>query len=141
MSAVNLKLTGAAELAKKLREMPIKLEKQSLQVSVLKALDEVLPEMIQAVPEHANEYSTNSKKYGTTKQNLRVVKIRQTGRNMKGARIDSGNAFWQIWYNLGSRHQPARPWFASKFRSLAQKIIDAFSQDVGQEIERLWAEK
>ncbi len=141
MASITLKLKGADELAKKLREMPIKLEKQALQESVLQALDAVLPEMINAAPVHMDEQSPFSKKYGTTRENMRVVKLKRAGRNFKGGRLDTGNALQGFLFEIGSRHQPARPWFAPKIRSLAQKVVDVFAMRVGEAIEDLWEKK
>jgi HK97 gp10 family phage protein len=141
MASIELKLTGAPELATKLREMPVKLERQALQDATIAAMQEALPDMREAVPQDEFERSPASQKYGTTRQNLRVVKITSPGRNSKGARIDTGNAFWQWYYNFGSRHQPARPWFAQRFMAIAQKVLDRFTADVGKAIEELWEEK
>ncbi len=141
MDVIQLKLTGADELARKLRELPGKLEKKALQLSALEAMREVLPDIQDAVPQSIYEQSENSKKYGTTKQNLRVVRIKRPGRDKKGARIDTGNAFWQVWYNLGSRHQPARAWIANKFRAVSQRVVDAFGLAVGKAIDELWDQR
>lgn len=142
MESVQLKLTGATELADKLRQMPAKLEKKALQVSVLKALDDVLPDMIDAMPDDIDQHrSPSSEQFGTAKQNLRVISLKNVGRNQKGARIDTGKAFWMLWYEFGSRHQQARAVFAPKIRQLAQKVIDFFGRDVGTAIEMLWKEK
>ncbi len=141
MASIQIKMTGAAELATKLREMPAKLERQALQEATLEAMREVLPEMRDAVPQDEYERSAASIKYGTTRENLQAVKMTNPGRNKKGARIDTKDAFWQWYYNFGSRHQPARPWFAQRFRDISQKVIDKFTADIGKAIEELWAEK
>jgi HK97 gp10 family phage protein len=138
MAFIELNLTGVDELVTKLRDMPAKVEKSVLKDATKDAMTNALPDMVGAVPMESDEQSPDSKKYGTTRQNLRVIALTNLGRNNYGARIDTNNAFWQWYYNFGSRHQPARPWFAPRFRAMAQKVLDNFVAAVGAEIERLW---
>lgn len=128
-------LKGFDEFDKKLRELPTKVENRVLQKSVSSAMRSIRSDMVQAAPKHIDERSPASKAYGTIKQNIKVKRLRRVRKGQKGARIDTGKAFWAVFYELGTRHQRARPFFAPTFRRLTDRILRVLGEELGKGIE------
>lgn len=130
------KLEGFNEFDKLLKELPRSVENKVLQNATLKAMRSALPDVKAAAPRHTGEQSDASKKYGTLRKNIRVIRLRRVAKGQKGARIDTGNAFWGFILELGSRFIPAMPWFAPAVRKSNGKILDTLGKEIGLGIER-----
>ncbi len=142
------KVGGFDEMHKLLKELPVTVEKKVLQRATVGALRDVRKTIAAAAPVHDGPQSEASKKYGTGKKNIRVGRLRRVQKGQKGARIHTGDAFWLLIYELGNyiqqelgtRYQPARPWFAPAFREAHPKIIqflaDRLRLDISKELEK-----
>ena len=137
MIVVKANITGLGELKKKFQELPLKVENQILQKATTASLMKIKPEMIEAAPAHMDEQSPASKIYGPIKKNIRVIKLKNLRRGQKGARLDTGNAFWAFFYEKGTRHQPARPWFLPRFTALIDNVVDTVSDQITEGIEKM----
>jgi len=129
------KLSGFNELDKLLTQLPRGVENKIMQNAVTKAMRSALPDVRAAAPRHTGEQSPDSKKYGPLRKNLRVIRLRRVNKGQKGARIDTGNAFWGLILELGSRYIPASPWFGPAFRKANTKIIKTLGDELGKGIE------
>lgn len=98
---------------------------------LLDMLDAVAPE----APEGAQQ-SPSSKAYGKLRVNLKLrrVKGRTAGRIIH--RVDTGNAFWGMFYELGTAKQRARPWMRPAAENLSGELADIQLQELRAGIER-----
>lgn len=126
MSNIDFKieLEGFKELDKLLKTLPTNIQKRVLQSAVTGAIREGRKEIKASSPKSV-EQSPASLLYGRLNTNLKVKRLKRTRRTEKGARIDTGRAFWAVWYELGNRRQAARPFFVPAFMRAKEKIIDS----------------
>lgn len=126
---------GFEEFDKLLRELPQNVENKVLQTATRKAARSVVPLIKAAAPTHTDERSKASKEYGTLKSNIRTSNTRGK-KGQRGTRIHTGNAFWGYIYEMGSRFQAARPWFAPAFSKAQGTMIKTLGDEIGKGIER-----
>lgn len=138
MSQIKFKmeLKGFNELNKSLSQLPDRVENRVLQKSVNAAMREALKDVKAAAPRDTGERSPASQEYGPLWKNLKVRKYRNTKKNQKGARMDTGNAFWAVFYELGTARQPARPFFGPAFRKASEKVLKKLRVELGKNIEK-----
>jgi len=113
-----------------------RLENKFLQAMVNDAMRKAaLPVMKARAPRHKEEQSKWSKYYGSIIKNLKVSK---TGakKGGKGAKIDTGRAFWAYFFEKGTRYRPAKPWFNDAFISAKDVIIAHLIPSLKTAIER-----
>lgn len=133
---IKLEESGFKELDRMLSNLPKNVENRVLQRSVNKSMrKEALPAMKQAAPRHKGKRSPASEEYKTLKQNLKVKKYRRTRRGQKGARIDTGDAFWGAIIEEGSRYIPAAPWFLPTFIKVQAAILKTLGVEISNGIE------
>lgn len=130
-----MKLDGFDEFDKFLQKMPENVEKRVLQKSVNKALRSSQKALRAAAPRHKGEQSAASKEYKELRKNIKVKRLRRTARGQKGARIDTGQAFWGYIYEKGSRYQAANPWFEPAFMGAKDNILKVLGVELGKNIE------
>ena len=130
------RFNGFDQFSKLLRELPQNVENKIVQGAVTAAMREGRKAVRAAAPVYMDKQSLASKLYGTTKKNIRVVRLKRVQRGQKGARIDTGNAFWSLFYQLGTRYQPARPWFDVAFRAAQGSIVKVLIDQIGAGIEK-----
>ena len=71
--------------------------------------------------------------------NLKIETKKNVTSTQKGAVISTGNAFWAWFYEFGSRHQPARPWFRPAFAASVDQVLAALKDRLGNGIENAFA--
>lgn len=135
------KLSGFSEFESMLDDLPTRVVNRVLQQATTGAMREAEPAMIDAVPEHKDKQSAASQQYGDARSNIKVEALKNVHKGQKGARITTGNAFWLYFYEIGTRHQPARPFFANTFRSLIDTVLSYLADKIGEGIERQAIEK
>ena len=128
--------TGFNEFDKLLKELPKRVENKVLQAAVTGALRDERKNFVAAAPRAEEGQSAASKTYGRGYKNIKIVRIRRLKKGMRGARITTGNAFWLLIYEIGSRFQPARPWFLPTFRAAVERIIGSLGKRIGEGIKR-----
>lgn len=132
---IDVKVGGLENLDKMLRQLPSNIEKRVLQSAVTSAIREGRKEIKKSTPRGAKQ-SPASKKYGALRTNLRVKRLRRTEKNEKASRVDTGRAFWAVFYEKGTRHQPARPFFEPAFKRAEGAIIKKLAERIKAGIER-----
>lgn len=134
-------LQGFENFDKLLSQLPMRVEKRVLQSAVTSAVREARKEIKKSIPVGDEKQSAASQRYGRAKTNLRVKRLRRTKRNEKMARVDTGDAFWMLFYELGSRFQPARPFFANAFErarsAMIKKLRERLSLGIKKEFDKL----
>ena len=130
------KLHGFEEFDRLLKDLGPRVGNRVLQGAVTGAIREGAKEIRKVAPQHLDKQSPASKKYGPLRKNIKVKRLRRVRPGEKAARVDTGNAFWGVMYELGTRHQPARPWFANAFRKARENIIKNLADRLKKGIEK-----
>lgn len=135
------KVSGFTEAHQMLQELPRNIQNRVLQQACLDGMRSVKKDFKAAAPKHdRGERSPASKTYGTLASNIRVIRLNKLPRGQKGARIDTGDGFWGYFYEKGTRHQPARPWFLPAFQraqsAITTSLVDGIMKRAAREIER-----
>ncbi len=129
-------LKGFEGLEASLRELGPEVGNTVVQSAVTSAARVGAKEVKAATPEHTGPVSPSSAKYGTAKQNVKVKRLKRVPPGTRGARIDTGNAFWTVFFDRGTRHQPARPYFANAFQRASDAMLSVLGKKLGQGIEK-----
>lgn len=133
---IKTEMSGFKDFDKVLNKLPKNIENRVLQKSTNKAMRAGLRDMKAAAPVHKRgEQSKASIEYKSLKRNLKVKRLRRTSRGQKASRIDTGKAFWGVFFELGTRSQPARPWFLPAFQKAQTKVLDTLKIELGKGIE------
>lgn len=132
------KITGFEDFDKLLKTLPQTIENHVLQKATLQALDVVIPDIKAAAPKPNGKRSKASLEYGTLEQNIgvRVLKKAKHQPGERGARISTLDGFWGLFYEKGTRHQPAKPFFAPSFTGDVSKIINTLAKALGDGINK-----
>lgn len=126
------KLNGFEAFNKLLGELPVRVENKVLQKAAVSALREARPDIVAAAPRDMVGQSPASKKYGRLYKNIRVLRLRRTRqKGIRGARINTGNAFWGLLLEIGTKYISPRPWFLPAFKKAIPKINDKLGQEIG----------
>lgn len=136
MIELKTKMTGFDELNKKLIALPQRVENNILQKSVTGALRTIVPAVKAAAPRDEKGQSPSSKKYGRLRRNIRVIRLKRIKAGRRAARINTGNSFWGMLLEFGTKYITAKPWFAPKIRQLAPRVFDALGKTLGAGIEK-----
>ncbi len=147
------KLDGFKEFDKLLRELPRNVENRVLQGAVTGAARVGSKAAKSQAPMHQHFQSAASKKYGTLKSNIKVkASKRDRKKGQRGAYITTDDAFWGHFYELGtqryqgkrkhgssqigSRYQPARPWFLPAITRAYKEMVAELAARLGSGIVR-----
>ena len=130
-------ISGFKEANEVLKRLPERVQKRVLQNAVNAAARVSLRAIKALAPKSdEGERSESSEKYGHLLQNLRVQTLKKVRRTAKGARVWTRDAFWAVFYELGTVKQPARPFFRPGFDSSAEDALAAMRDNLGKGIER-----
>lgn len=136
MIEIDLDTSEFAKFEKVMAELEPKIRKRVLAGAVRSAVTEGRKAIKQATP-RGLEPSPASRQYKRAFQNIKVrLKRRGLKRNEVAAQVTSGDAFWLQFYELGTKHQPARPYFAKAFRSAAQAMINRMAEAMRRGIDK-----
>lgn len=136
MSTVRIELSGFKELQTAIDKLPGNVDNRVLQAAVTGAIRQGAKEIRSSVPVGSEPRSINSQKYGSARKNIKVSRVRSAKKSGKGAKVTTGNAFWMWFYERGSRHQPARPWFAPAFARAKGAMLAELSDRIKTGVER-----
>lgn len=140
MRNIDTKVGGLENLEKLLKQLPNNVEKRVLQSAVTSAVREGRKEIKKSAP-IGDERSPNSQRYGRLRQNLKIKRLKRVAKNERASRVDTGRAFWALFYELGTRHQPARPFFARAFRraepAMIRKLSERLKIGIDREVKKL----
>lgn len=133
---MDFKLSGFDELAEDLKRLGPAVERKVVRRSVISAMRPARAFIKTIAPVQIDgQRSGPSKKYGHLRQNIRLIRLRRVEKGQAAARIDTGKSFWGVMYELGTRYQPARPWFGPAFRKISDLVLKTLGSDIGKGIE------
>ena len=130
-----IETTGFKELERALRALPINAENRVLKNASMAAIRVARKAIKDATPKGV-EQSPASKQYGRMSKNLKVKSLRQKYKGTRAAQVDTGDAFWAVFYEKGTRRQAARPFFTPAFERAEKDMIDAATEKMIAGIER-----
>lgn len=141
------KLRGWDELSDKFKDLPAKVQRKVVQPSVTAAIREGRKAVKAAAPVRKDKRSQASLRYGSLKDNIRLIRLKRNPKGVFGARVDTGNAFWGAFLDSGytiergSRYQPGNNWFLNAFNSAIDRIFEVLATRLGKGIEKVAGEK
>ncbi len=132
-----MEVQGFEELSRKLQQLPDKVINKVVQSATTSAIREGAKEIRKSAPK-GQEPSTPQKKYGykPLRKSIKVKRLKPLDRYERAAKIDTGDAFWATFYELGTSKQPARPFFANAFRRSEARMIAKLAEKLGLGIEK-----
>lgn len=137
MARVKSKLSGFEEFDYLLRNLGPRVGNNVLQRAVSSAMRLGKKAVLKRVPRSAEKRSRASKTYGFAHENIRLIRLkRNPNRGTKSARVDTGDAFWLVFYHFGTRYQPARPFFTQAIEGAREAIINALGEALKKGIEK-----
>jgi HK97 gp10 family phage protein len=136
------KVGGFKEMDALLKQLPQRVENKVLQKATLDTMRSIVKYMRGRAPKDIDERSPASKKYGRLSQNVKAkASKRDRKKGQRGAYITTGRAFWGFFYEKGTRHQPARPWFLPAFETVKDLVLKRFAdkmrEGITKEVEKL----
>jgi HK97 gp10 family phage protein len=131
------KIEGFEDMSKFLRELPSDVENKILQSAVNAAAKEGLKEIKRVAPNAIKE-SRASHIYGKIIKNLKVRTSKLDKRpGQRGAFITTGDSFWALFYEIGTKFQQARPFFGPAFNRSQEKMLDTLQDNIADGIDKL----
>lgn len=128
------RLSGFEEADKVFKQLPLVVSDRVLRDATLSGA-RVWRQAIKAnAPTHTGEQSPMSKQYGTIRRNLRAFSLRRLKRAQKGARVDTGDAFWGWFLERGTRHIAAKPWFLPAAKAALDAVLNKMSQRISERL-------
>lgn len=126
---VTARTAGFKEMERVLRALPERVAERDL-ASAARAGAQVFRKAIiaRAPQSFADEETRRSrtstgKDYGPLVKNIRVVRLKRPKFSVEFA-IHTGAAYWALWYELGNRRQPARPFMTPAFGASTASAIN-----------------
>lgn len=132
---IKIKKSGFNEFHKMLGILPKRVNDRVVQKATVSAMREARKFIKKAAPT-GKEKSPSSEKYGSIKKNIRVIKLRRVAQFEKAARVDTGKAFWAVFYDRGTKRQPPRPFFKSAIDAASSAIYKKYADVLADGIER-----
>ena len=137
-------LTGARELNAVLKKLPVSIGQKVLIASLRPGANIVKKEAIQRSPagHRTAVRKLQGKKskgqvvnYGTIKSNLKTTVTFKSNQGSTIA-IHVGKAFWAMFMEFGTRHQPARPFMRPAFDQVKHRALDKIGATLGKNVEK-----
>lgn len=142
---VTIKLTGAAELNKVIKQLPVELQKKVYMQALRKGANIVRDAAKERAP-----YGTDFEKrsYVKRKRNgsatTRFVKLRDEVRITVTTKTDIsfalavhvGSAYWGMFQEYGTSNMAARPWLRPAFDATADNALNTIGIEMGKGVER-----
>lgn len=137
MALQKSQVQGLSEINAALTQLPERVQSRVLQNAV-NAGARVQHRAIKAkAPQHEGKQSPASTRYGTILQNLAVRAMSVLrGTSARGARVITGNAFWAVFFELGTSRQPARPFMRPGFDESMTEATNTVAGSLYQGVER-----
>lgn len=130
------RVSGLAEARSALKRLPPNVQRRVLRAAV-RAGATVLRKEVRARAPVGDEQSEYSKRYGTTRKNIRIIRLKRgIPADAAAFRVDTGDAMQAYWYEYGTRHQPARPFFRPAVDQAWQRAVNAMKERLAAGIER-----
>ena len=128
---------GFKEADKLLAQLSPAIENRVLQKSVSAGARVFRDEAKKNAPRGTGTQSPSSKKYKRLFKNIKVQVLKSVkAKGRRGARVYTGNAFWGLFLEFGTRHIAARPWFRPSIDASKNNAIKALQTELGKGIEK-----
>ncbi len=130
-------VSGFRELDVLLRKLGPKVETRVLQNATLAAARVMAKSVKGNAPKGSGKQSPSSKKYGRLSRNIstKVLRIAKA-KGRRGARVSTGNAFWGLFLEFGTRFISARPWFRPAIDQSSDAALLKLRGNIGRGVER-----
>jgi len=135
-------IKGFSEAADVMKQLPPRVQNRVLQKGANAAARVFLSAFKAAVPRGKDSPLVRKLKggqivdYGKWYQNMKVrVMKRLRSRTARGAQVYTGNAFWAMFYEFGTAHEPARPILRTTSDANMEKATLAMRTAIGKGIE------
>jgi HK97 gp10 family phage protein len=136
MAVQRSRVEGLSEINQVLKQLPERVQKNTLQRSVNAGGRVILKAVKAKAPRHEGKQSPASKRYGTLFKNLRMRAMSKLRAGARGVRIFTGDAFWSRFFELGTSHQPARPFMRPAFDESAGEAVGKMRDTLAEGVER-----
>ena len=130
------KLVGFEDFDKFLKNLGPRVGNRVLQNAVTSSVRIAAKEIKKSAPKSADDRSPASKLYGRIVDNIRVIRLKAVKKGQRAARVDTGNAFWTLYAELGTRYQTAKPFFAPAFERMSQVMVENLAKRLSIGIEK-----
>lgn len=128
---------GLSAINEVLKQLPDRIANRLLQNAANAGARVQLKAIKAKAPTHEGPQSEASEKYGTIVENLKVQPMSVLkNTSARGARVTTGNAFWAQFYELGTSHQPARPFMRPGFDESTQEATNTVAGSLTVGVER-----
>ena len=131
----NIKISGLKEARAALKLLPDRVQKRVQGAATRSGATVMRAEARRDAPV-GDEPSEASKKYGSLKSNIRIIKLKRVPKGTTGYRVNTGDAFWGVILEVGSRFMAARPWFRPAIDRSRDKALDKMRERLAAGIER-----
>lgn len=129
--------SGFKEADELLRQLPRNVENRVLQASTMAGAREIRKAVKAEAPRGKGDRSPASKQYKRLSQNIKVKPLKSVRRKgIRGARVDTGKAFWGMFLEFGTRFIAAMPWFRPAVTKARDPAVNALKNALGRGIER-----
>lgn len=130
-------LNGFEDFDKLLKNLGPRVGDKVVQSALASSIRIAQREIKKAAP-RGSVRSTASKVYGSLVKNIKVIRRlkRDLKKGEKAARVSTGDAFWALFYEFGTRYQAARPFFALAFEKASSAVLEDFKKKLKTGIEK-----
>ena len=143
MAVITAKFTGGDVLAKALRTLPVKVEKQIIREATKAAAEPVLHAARSHAPVLTGDLVASLKITTKTssKKSSFTARVQAAGQGAKTGNDYTGDQFYAAFQEFGTSHQPARPFMRPAFDENVDKAIGIMATLVKSGLEREGAMK
>jgi HK97 gp10 family phage protein len=135
MAATRRDLHGLAELKTALEALGVEVATKTGVAANRRAAKRLLDRLVAVAPE-GDRQSPASKTYGRLRVNLRLRRVRGRTQGRIKHQVSTGNAFWGMFYELGTAKQRPRPWFRPAVDSLSGELANIQIEELSRGIDR-----
>lgn len=129
---------GFKEAEKLLQQLPRNVENRVLQAATMAGAREIRKQVKADAPRSKGKRSPASQTYDRLFKNIKVARLKKYAKKkgIRGARVYTGNAFWGMFLEFGTRFIPARPWFRPAVAKAQDAATEKLKEGLGRGIER-----
>ena len=130
-------IKGFKELDRLLQQLPSRVESRVLQAATQAGARVIAKEVKANAPVGSGKQSPASKLYKRLSQNIKVQALKNVrAKGRRGSRVFTGQAFWGLFLEFGTRYIAARPWFRPAIDRGVPGAIKKLKESLGRGIER-----
>jgi HK97 gp10 family phage protein len=133
------RITGASELDRVLKQLPTQVAKKELTGAVMAGADIVRKNAQSRAPFRFEPSGPIQRSKGVTypgelKRSIRR-RVQKMGTASVTVAVGIGRAFWGMFREFGTRHEPARPWFRPAWDESKLAALNKIGLELGKRIE------